>query len=290
VLIQLANGLIVGLLYALMAVGVTFVFGVMKIINFAHGEFFMLGGYVFYFLQTLFGIPIFLAVGATVLLLMLVGMLADRILLRQMYARKMDDPESYGLIVTFGISMFLQNFALAAWGIYYKSPLPIMVGTVSFGFLQFSLDRIVCSLIGLCSLIIVLVLVQDTWTGKALRATAQNREGAELVGIDTLRMNTLAFGIGAALAGLAGALLSYTYLVYPLSGSLPFLIGLTIVVLGGLGSIKGSLIGAIIIGVFQSVMVAFAAPEYSEVWVFLIMVIILLIRPQGLFGQKLRLT
>jgi branched-chain amino acid transport system permease protein len=284
----LTYGIFLSLVYGLMAVGVTIIFGLMKLINFAHGEMYMMGGYAMYFfclysgLSPFLGIPISFATG------FLLGSAIEAVFIRQTYTKVMEKPGEYAVIVTFGISLFLQNVALLGFGIYTRSPPSFLSGTILIGNVTIAGNVVVASAMSAVILLATYLFVEHTWIGLSMKANSQNLVGAKLAGIRPTWVNNFGFALGAALAAIAGGLLGSTYFVWPYSGMTPILIAFTIVVLGGLGSIKGAVIGAFIIGLsysFLGVLVSFA---YVDIYGLIILIIVLVIRPSGLFGEKER--
>jgi len=283
---QLFYGILIGLNYSLMALGLALIFGVMRIVNFAHGELFMLGGYIFYFIVTLLGLQPVLAFLLTITSLFVFGILMEKTLLRPIFTENLGD--EYSIIVTFALSSFLTNFAIVFFGPEFRRPprfapvkLNLMLWTVSG-------DKFYAAMIATVLILITYMLIRRTKIGIALQATAQDRIGASIVGIDVFKMNSLAMGIAAALAGAAGAALTPVFLLYPMCGTIPGLKGFVIIVLGGMGSIEGSIISSIILGIVESLGSVYISAPYRDVYSFIVLVSILLLRPQGLFGVKER--
>ena len=297
VLSQIVNGVIFGLIYALIALGLTVVFSIMRVVNFSHGEFYMLGGYTLYALTagavTLFSIPLSLPTIVALPLAMaavaVFGVAVERGLLRPVYTARMDRPEEYAIILTFGLSLFLQYGALTTVGAYEMTPGSFWEGSKHIlGDLYLAGDRLFAA--GVSALLIgaTLFFVYGTWTGRALMATAQNRVGATIVGVNPIRMNVIAMALAGLLAGAAGALLAPVFLVYPDVGQIPVIKAFVIIVLGGMGSIPGAVVAAIILGLVESLGSVYISVAYRDVFAFLVLIGVLLFRPHGLFGQKER--
>ena len=290
-LMQGTNGLIIGCLYALMALGLTLIFSVLKVINFAHGEFYMIGGYMSYFLVTLVGgLNPFLGVLFGMVVLLAVGSTFDYFFLRPMHKGEVDRPAEYAILVTFGLSFFLQNLVLAVAGPFPHRTPSFLEGGVRLGTISISGDRLIAAGLALVLMLALLAFIKMSWTGRAMRAVSQDREAASITGINPLRMPNIAFAIGAALAGASGALIAPIFSIVPDVGVLPSLRSFIIVVLGGMGSIKGAILGGIIIGVVESMGAAFIpdmsrALAYRELYGLMIFVLVLLFRPRGLFGE-----
>lgn len=206
---QLINGLIFGLLYGLIALGLTIVFSIMRVVNFAHGELYMLGGYMLYLLTVQFGLPPLLGLPLCMIVVGLVGCLIERVLLRPVYTTRMERAEEYAIILTFGLSLLLQNGALWGIGPYELTPASFWEGSKHIiGDLYLAGDRLYAAGVAAILLIATLLLVYRTWWGHALMATAQSRVGASIVGINAIRMHLLAMGLSGLLAAAAGALIA----------------------------------------------------------------------------------
>ena len=296
-LAQVINGVIFGLIYALIALGLTLVFSIMRVVNFSHGEFYMLGGYALYALTagavTLFSIPLTLPTIVGLPLAMVAvaifGILVERGLLRPVYTARMDRPEEYAIILTVGLSLFLQYGALTTVGPYEMTPGSFWEGSKHIiGDLYLGGDRLFAACTSVFLIGATLFFIYGTWTGRALMATAQNRVGSTIVGINTVRMNITAMAVAGLLAGAAGALLAPVFLVYPDVGQIPVIKAFVIIVLGGMGSIPGAVIAAVILGLVESLGSVYLSVAYRDVFAFLVLIGVLLFRPHGLFGQKAR--
>lgn len=285
-------GLVMGIIFALMALGLTLIFSILNVINFAHGEFYMLGGYAMWLLLEAFtGVPPLVMVFVAGILVALIGIVFEIAFLRPMHDEKIERPAEYAVLITFGLSFFLLNLALAVWGPYPHSPPPFIGGSVQLGPIFVSADRLLASGMSLLLLGLLLLVINKTWLGKALRAVSQDKQAAAVVGINADVMNTVAFAMGVGLAAVSGALLASTFSVTPDVGAVPAIRSYIIIVLGGMGSIPGSIIGAIIIGLVESYGAGYfpdpsRALNYQTAYGLVIFALVLLIRPQGLFGRK----
>jgi branched-chain amino acid transport system permease protein len=281
-----------GIIFALMALGLTLIFSILNVINFAHGEFYMLGGYaIFLILEAFSGVPPLLVVPIAGILVAILGVVFEILFLRPMHDEKIERPAEYAVLVTFGLSFFLLNLALAVWGPYPHSPPSFIEGSVHLGPIFVSADRLVASAGSLLLLGLLLLVINKTWLGKALRAVSQDKQAAAVVGINADVMNTIAFAMGVGLAAISGALLASTFSVKPDVGAVPAIRSYIIIVLGGMGSIPGSIVGAIIIGLVESFGAGYfpdpsRALNYKTVYGLIIFALVLLARPQGLFGRK----
>jgi len=291
----LINGLIIGAIYALMALGLTLIFSVLGIVSFAHGEHYMIGGFVaYYLLKTFEGMPALLAVVLAGVATFIIGSIFERLFLRPMHTGKVERPGEYAILVTFGFAFFLQYLTLAIIGPFPFKAKRFLDWRIKplFGMITMYSTRVVAAAISLALIGIVLWFVHRTWTGRALRAVSQDRNAAAVTGINPLFMNNLAFGLGTMLAGMSGATLvqvfSWTFDVGVPASAKSFVI----IVLGGMGSIPGALIGGLIIGAVESLGTGcFPDPNrglaYQNAFGLVIFALVLLLRPQGLFGRKL---
>jgi branched-chain amino acid transport system permease protein len=286
------TGLVMGVIYALMALGLTLIFSILRVINFAHGEFYMLGGYASYFiLSTFTGLHPLLAVPLAGLIAALIGLAFELAFLRPMHQERIERPAEYAILITFGLSFFLMNLALAVFGPYPHSPPSFFRGAVKLGFMNISADRLTASVLSLVLLALLLVIINKSWVGKALRAVSQDKQAAAVVGINPLAMNTIAFALGVGLAAMAGALLASSFLLSPDVGAVPSIRSYVIIVLGGMGSIQGSILGGILIGLVESLGAGYfpdpsRALNYKTAFGLVIFALVLLFRPRGFFGRK----
>ncbi len=288
----LITGLVMGIIYALMALGLTLIFSILNVINFAHGEFYMLGGYTIWLIaDKVTGLNPLLIVPIAALLVGLIGVVFEIIFLRPMHDERIERPAEYAVLVTFGLSFFLINLALAIFGPFPHSPPPFFEGAVHIGPTSIGADRLVASGISLLMVGGLLLVLNKTWIGKALRAVSQDKQAAAVVGINPGVMNTIAFALGVGLAAAAGSLLASTFSVTPDVGAVPAIRSYIIIVLGGMGSIPGSILGGIVIGLVESFGAGYfpdpsRALNYKTVYGLVIFALVLLLRPQGFFGRK----
>jgi len=284
---NLAFGLLVGALYGLAAVDLSLVFGVTKFLNVAHGELLMFGGYASFWIFTLLGIDPFLTLASTIVFLLVIGLVLYKLLFARMVKLTESVKIQNTLLVGFGLSLILQNLALRLWTADTRSITTFYSGSV-FTLLgvRFPIVRVASLVIALVTLLALDMFLRRTYTGKALRATVENWEAATLMGIDIQRVYLLSFVLGAALAGVAGCLVSVGYSIDPVMGMNWTLKGLIVMVLGGLGSITGTFVGGLVLGVTESATGFFLSLTYREVVGLVLFVLILVFRPQGLFGTK----
>jgi branched-chain amino acid transport system permease protein len=284
---NLAFGILVGALYGLAAVGLSLVFGVTKFLNVAHGELLMFGGYASFWVFTLLGVDPFLTLASTIIFLLVIGLVLYKLLFARMVKLTEGVKIQNTLLVGFGLSLILQNLALRLWTADTRSITTFYSGSV-FTLLgvRFPIVRVASLVIALVTLLALDLFLRRTYTGKALRATVENWEAATLMGIDIQRVYLLSFVLGAALAGVAGCLVSVGYSVEPGMGMSWTLKGLIVMVLGGLGSITGTFVGGLVLGVTESATGYFLSLTYKEVVGLVLFLLVLIFRPQGLFGTK----
>jgi branched-chain amino acid transport system permease protein len=282
-------GLVIGVIYSLMALGITFIYSIMKMINWAMGEFFMIGSYVQYVLIVMvLGRHLWwLALPVAMASVFVLGLVIQRLLLRPMYVGVIERRDEYATIVTIALMILFRNLAIVLGGPNQYAP-PDYARPVTLGTLPLSGNRFV-ALIGTAVLLaLFLLVIKTTWIGRALRGAAQNRVGIQTAGVDVLRLDMIAFGVGVALAAGAGALLAPDFLVYPENGSISTFKGFEIIVIGGLGSIAGSLVGGLLLGVIEALGSVFISAAYKDLYGFLLLIVLLVFRPTGLFGERER--
>lgn len=278
----LVGGLLLGGVYALVAMGLTLIFGVMKIINFAHGTLMMLGMYASYWLFILYGVDPYLSILLSVPAFLLLGVAIQSLVVNFI----LNAPEHNQLMVTLGLSLFFQNLALALFKADYRTiRTAYSAATVNWGDIVVSMPKLVAfaTAILLCALLFLLLMRTDI--GKAMRAAAEEREGALLVGIDVRRIYAIAFGLGTACVGAAGAVVLPFFYVSPDVGDVFILTAFVVVVLGGMGNFVGALLGGLIIGVVEG-FGGLLPGSLRLLVVFIIFVLVLLFKPSGLLGTK----
>jgi len=283
------SGVVIGVIYSLMALGITFIYSIMKMINWGMGEFYMIGSYVQYALiATLLGprrwyLALPLAMGAVFLL----GLVVQRFLLRPMFVGGIERRDEYATIITIALMVLFRNLAIVLGGPNQYAP-PDYARPMTLGTLPISGNRFVALVGTLVLLALFYLVIKKTWVGRALRGAAQNRVGIQTAGIDVLRLDMLAFGVGVALAAAAGALLAPDFLVYPENGAISTFKGFEIIVIGGLGSILGSVVAGVLLGVIEALGSVFISAAYKDLYGFLLLIALLVFRPTGLFGERER--
>ncbi|HEY6873871.1 MAG TPA: branched-chain amino acid ABC transporter permease [Geobacteraceae bacterium] len=280
---SLISGILIGGVYALIGIGLTIIFGVMRIINFAHGDLLMLGMYLTYYLFTLFHIDPFVSIVITIPLMFLYGAFLQKVLINRVLGAL---PQNQ-ILLTIGLGLIMSNTIMLAFTSDYKI-LSTSYSSSSFNIAGISISSplVISFLITACITAALYWFLMKTDTGQAIRATAQDREAAQLMGIDVKRMSIIAFGLGAALAGTAGALISPTYYIFPQVGSTFTLKAFVITVLGGMGSIVGATMGGVLIGVAESIGGVYFGAGWKEVIVFVLFLLVLLFKPAGLMGKS----
>ena len=284
VLLQsLISGVLIGGVYALVGIGLTLVFGVMRVINFAQGDLLMVGMYLTYFLFKLGGVDPFVSVLIVLPVMFFFGAFLQRVFIERMLGAL---PQNQ-ILLTIGLGLVLSNTAMMLFTSDYRI-LSTSYSSGSYKLLGLSVSQplLVSFLITAAVTGALYWFLLRTETGQAVRATAQDREAAQLMGIDVRRTSMLAFGIGAALAGAAGALVSPTYYIFPQVGSAFTLKAFVVVVLGGMGSVVGATLGGVLIGVSESLAAAYLGSGVKELLVYVLFLVVLLVRPAGLLGKS----
>jgi branched-chain amino acid transport system permease protein len=283
------SGVVIGVIYSLMALGITFIYSVMKMINWAMGEFFMIGSYVQYALiVTLLGPSRWwLALPFAMASVFLLGLAVQRVLLRPMFVGGIERRDEYATIVTIAMMVLFRNLAIVLGGPNQYAP-PDYARPVTLGTLPISGNRFVALIGTVVLLTLFFLVIKKTWIGRALRGAAQNRVGIQTAGVDVLRLDMVAFGVGVALAAGAGALLAPDFLVYPENGAISTFKGFEIIVIGGLGSILGSVVAGVLLGVIEALGSVFISAAYKDLYGFLLLIALLVFRPTGLFGERER--
>ena len=287
----IASGLITGGVYALVALGLNLQYGLMRILNIAHGEFLMVGAFITWWAQSVLG-PGFtyaplLMVPVSFLVLMALGLAIHRLVFRRLTrtSPNLDVFEARGLMVSFGLMFLVQNFAQLLWGGDLRG-YDFMADPVKIGGAQFAANKLLLLALALAFSAVLIVGLSRTLYGKGVRALMQSPTGAQLVGIDTERLHPLMFGIGLGLSGVAGCLLSMTYTISPSMGEPYTVTALIVITLGGFGSMGGALAGGLALGVIEAVGMHFTSPSLKSLLSYAIFIAVLLWRPNGLFARR----
>lgn len=277
------NGLILGMLYMLMAVGFTMAFGIMRVVNFAHGEFYMVGAYGAFFLVTAWGVPFLPALVGAGLATAALGAVLERTIFQRFYGDELN-----GMIVALGVSIILQNVALLIWGPSARTLETPFAGVIAVGPLMLSQERLFA--LG-CAIVVFVVfwsVMMHTQVGRAIRALAQDKEVALMQGVRANRIYPLAFAMAVGLAAVAGALMAPIFSVSPYAGVAPMLKAFVVVILGGLGSIPGAVVGGLLLGLVESLAGTLLGATTADMLQLALVIGILLFRPWGLLGRRER--
>ncbi|OLC17482.1 MAG: hypothetical protein AUH29_01805 [Candidatus Rokubacteria bacterium 13_1_40CM_69_27] len=275
------SGILVGTLYSMVALGLALIFGVMRVINVAHGPLLMLGAYATYFLYSAFGLNPYLTVPITMLLLFVVGVVLQRTLV----FRVVGAPELASLLLTFGISIALVNLAQLAFTSDLRA-VEYLTGSYIVGPFAFSKSRLIAFVFAAAVSGLAFLFLQRTKLGKAIRATSQSREVAMVCGIDVDRIHLFTFGLATALAAAGGALIAVIVAIQPEMGGVWTFKSFLVIVLGGAGNYPGALLGGMLLGLVEQLASLFLTTQLSEVVAYLLLVLVLLVRPTGLFGGR----
>jgi branched-chain amino acid transport system permease protein len=278
------NGVMLGLNYALIALGLTLIFGIMGIVNFAHGEMYMLGGYVAYFLFGQFGFNFFATLVAAAIIVGTLGVILEKLVFRPLTTRPKIELTS--LIAAVGLAWVLQMLAVIAFGEQDQKVPSAFKGILTMGGAVITKERLAAILIGVSLVVILNLFLLRTKTGRAIRAVAQDKEAAALQGVGVSRISALAFGIGCGLAAIAGALVAPIFIINPSLGSEVILKAFLVVILGGMGSVPGAVLGGLVLGFIESFGSLFFTVPTVMVLTFVLIIVILIVRPQGLLGHE----
>lgn len=280
---QILDGLMIGGAYALMAVGLTIIFGLMDVVNFAHGEFYMLAAFLVYQATAVLGLDYFIALPAAVVSVGALGVVIQRLLIRRLRGGSRLDYLYATSIATIGLSIFLQNGAQLIFGAVPRSiPPPFPADPILLGAIALSPVRLFILVASVAVISVLGVGLMRTLTGKMIRATFQDREAAALIGLPVGRIDALAFGGGAGLAALAGVLLGTAFQVFPTMGGLATLKAFAVVILGGMGSFPGAIAGGFLLGVSESLAAGYVSAGLKDAMSFVVVVAVLMLRPTGL--------
>ena len=276
------NGIFIGSYYVLIALGLSIIFGILEIPHFAHGSVAMFSGYVSYLLVSKLNMELFATLIVSMLFAALMGVLLERIAYRPVRHA----PPINAFIIALGLLMIIDNSAIVLFGpnqviIPSSYDHVFRVGSVSISSLRLYLLIVSVILVAL-----LYVFIQYTKMGKAIRAVAQNREAGQIVGINTDRVSTVVFALGSAMAGAAGVFIGSIFALYPAMGGATVMKGFAVLILGGLGSFPGAIVGGLLIGITENFGTALLSSSYKDLFAFVLLVIVLIFKPSGLFGRK----
>lgn len=274
------NGLALGWIYVLMALGLTLIFGIMHIMQFAHGEIYMLGAYVVYYLTASFGLPLLAAMALSMIVMAGVGLVLERFLFRPL---KMDWASA--VVGATGLTLILQSGSVVMFGLYQRNIPLLAQGPFNIMGTVVPKDRIAAVMAAVILSLALYLFLKLTEYGQAMVASAQNPEGAILQGIDPNRMSTLSMAIGCALAAAGGTLAGSLFTLSPYMGLMPLVKGITIIVLGGMGSLPGAFIAGMTLGLIDGVVPILFGAVWASIGPLLLVIVVLVIKPQGFFGH-----
>ncbi len=278
-------GLVRGSMYALMGVGLSLIFGIMDIVNFAHGELFMMGCYLMYFTTAMLGLPFPVGIIASGVGLLIVGIILEKGLISTLRQRAGREWLMDSFVLTIGLMVIFQNLALITFGAIQRGIPNLVAGQMAIKGVVFIHDHLLILSIALLTVGLLWYFIKYTSLGKAIRATSQHSEAAQTLGIDVSKMYSIAFGIGAALAGISGALLITLFPANPNAGMGPVLKSFVVVIVGGLGNVKGAVAAGILVGLLEAFAMFFLAGGWQNVIVASIVIAVLAFRPAGLFAR-----
>ena len=284
---MLTNGIFTGAMYALMALGFSLIWGILNLFNFGHGGLYMLGAYLTWVLVAQFGINLIVAVFMTFIIMFFLGMLMELVLIRPLGKYRGKDEWMMGtVVVTLMVAIFLEAGALSVFGGNFKTLPPLVNKVLELGSFRVSYQMIISFGLAIFMILVMWRFLNATKTGLAMQAMSQESDGAQMVGINPRYIYVLTFGISAAFAGTAGALLAPIYNIYPGVGWPAFGKAFVVVMIGGLGRISGTIFAGFLLGFLESFSDIFIAAKWTPVLSFVFMILVLLIKPKGLFGTK----
>jgi branched-chain amino acid transport system permease protein len=281
ILQTLISGLLLGGIYSLISMGLNLILGVVRIINFAHGEFLMIAMYLSFLFYSTMGLDPYVSAILVIASLFLLGVIMQRFMIQPI----LDTPASTKIFTTLGLSIALQNLALMTLSAdHYSVRTSYQSAVINIGELAISIPRLIAFIVAITVAVLMYLFLQKTMTGKAIRAVAMQRQAAYLMGVNVKKVYLLAFGIGSGLVGLAGSMLMPIYSVYPTLGTSFVLIAFVVVVLGGMGSMFGAFFGGLIIGLVEALSGVLLSTGLKEAVYFGIFILVLLFRPSGIFS------
>jgi branched-chain amino acid transport system permease protein len=280
----LISGISLGSVYAIIALGYTMVYGIAKMLNFAHGDVIMVGGYISLIAMTSLGVPSILAILLAMLVCTVLGVLIERLAYKPLRSA----PSLAVLITAIGVSYFLQNAALLIWGANPRVYTSVIDGTLKLFDGQLSISYVSLLTVAVCFVIMIglTIFTSKTKMGKAMRACSEDKGAAQLMGINVNSTISVTFAIGSGLAAIAGVLLCSSYhTLMPTTGSMPGIKAFTAAVFGGIGSVPGALLGGVLLGMIETLAKAYISTQLANTIVFAVLIIVLLVRPSGLLGK-----
>jgi branched-chain amino acid transport system permease protein len=279
----LINGVVLSVNYALVALGITLIFGILGILNFAHGQMFMIGGFMVYYVYAVFGWPYLVALATAAAVVGLIGVAFELLFFRRVL--RIAKREENSMLLAVGTALLLENIALFAFGEKQRGVPPLIGGVYRIGDAFLPAGRLLVLLLSIVLIVGLLLFVQYTRPGRAMRALAQDREATLLMGVDVDRISALGFGIGAMLAGLAGGLLITISAVNAGIGTVTSIKAFIMIMIGGAGVVAGAILGAIVLGFAEAIGYALIPGSTTYLLIFVGLILFLIIRPQGIMGK-----
>jgi branched-chain amino acid transport system permease protein len=277
------NGIVLSANYALIALGITLIFGILGILNFAHGQMFMIGGFMVYYVYAVFGLPFILGLLTAAVVVGLIGVAFEVFFFRRVL--RIAKREENSMLLAVGTALLLENIALFAFGEKQRGVPPVVTGVQQIGNAYLPTGRLLVVVLSIALIAALLLFVQYTKPGRAMRALAQDREVTLLMGVNVDRISALGFGLGAALAGLAGGLLITISAVNAGIGTVTSIKAFIMIMIGGAGVVAGAILGAIVLGFAEAVGYAFIPGSITYLLIFVGLILFLIIRPQGIMGK-----
>ncbi len=282
---QLVNGVSIGFVYALIAIGYSMIYSILSFSNFAHGSFITIGAYTGFFLLLSANLPLYIAIPGAMIGGMLIATIADRLAYKTI--RDRGSPTLYFIIASMGMAIFADNFIIATIGPRFRSyPEIFKITSIEWGRISISTMDLVAAVAAAIMLIVLVFIINKTKQGIAIRAAAYDLDAIGLMGVNTDLLITIVFFIAGSLAGLAGFFLGMKYTVYPSLGSAITTKAYIAAVFGGLGSLPGAVIGSILLGIFEMMIAGYISSSTRDIFVYLLLIVILLVKPSGLLGVK----
>ncbi len=281
---QLINGIMLGSVYSLVALGLTLIYGILHVPNFAHGAMYMWAGFTALFLVINFHTAYWVSLIIAMVVLGLIGAGAERLVYRPLR----DAPHINSFIAAIGLILVMESLALIVWGADFRRFPAVYDRPIHLWGVSITLQRLLVIVAAAVFILLLQLFIKRTWLGATIEAVAQNPEGAQLVGISIDRVSGLTFGIGTALAAAAAVLIAPIFLVYPTMGSMPNLKAFVVIIIGGMGSIPGAVIGGFMLGLIESLGGGYISTDYKDLFAFGALVTFLTVRPMGLFGKGVR--
>ncbi len=280
---NIITGLIIGASYVLIASGLTLIFGILDVINLAHGEVYMLGAFVALLVVTSLGINFWWALLVSVIIVAIFGVFLEKIFFKPLRNK----PHVNMLLVSIAVGILMQNLAMLIWGaepVLLKTPYADQ--TISLLGTNVTVQRVIVIVVGTILMIALNQFIKKSKMGKAMRATAQDRDAAALMGINIDKVFSITFAIGSGLAAAAGTLIAPIFLVFPTMGATAFLKAFTVVIVGGLGNVIGAIYAGLLLGLVESLGAVYISSQYKDSFAFIILILVLLFKPSGLMGKE----